>query len=140
MQKPLQDIYTCALFMSFVMLTVFGGIQAVSVLEQSGLVLAGASPVSIALDDMDTLDEGMLAAEGVSVKECEVVYHRASQGNVYLDGYPYLVADREMLTGSKPCLPQLNKTRTIWEICITHFIPAVVKPSLLRVIFDPHAC
>ena len=101
MQKPLQDIYTCALFMSFVMLTVFGGIQAVSVLEQSGLVLAGASPVSIALDDMDTLDEGMLAAEGVSVKECEVVYHRASQGNVYLDGYPYLVADRGDAYGVK---------------------------------------
>ena len=100
-QKPLQDIYTCALFMSFVMLTVFGGIQAVSVLEQSGLVLAGASPVSIALDDMDTLDEGMLAAEGVSVKECEVVYHRASQGNVYLDGYPYLVADRGDAYGVK---------------------------------------
>lgn len=101
MQKPVQNIYTCALFMSFVMLTVFGGIQAVSVLEQSGLVLAAASPVSIALDDMDTLDEDMLAAEGVSVKECEVVYQRASQGNVYLDGYPYLVADRGDAYGVK---------------------------------------
>jgi len=87
--------------MSFVMLTVFGGIQAVSVLEQSVLVLAGASPVSIALDDMDTLDEDMLAAEGVSVKECEVVYQRASQGNVYLDGYPYLVAGRGDAYGVK---------------------------------------
>ena len=101
MQKPVTDIYTCALFMSFVMLTMFGGIQAVSVLEQSGLVLAAASPVSIALDDMDTLDEDMLAAEGVSVKECEVVYQRASQGNVYLDGYPYLLADRGDAYGVK---------------------------------------
>lgn len=100
-QKPVPDIYKCALFMSFVMLTVFGGIQAVSVLEQSVLVLAGASPVSIALDDMDTLDEDMLAAEGVSVKECEVVYQRASQGNVYLDGYPYLVAGRGDAYGVK---------------------------------------
>jgi hypothetical protein len=100
-QKPVQDIYTCALFMSFVMLTVFGGIQAVSVLEHSGLVRAGASPVIIAVDDMDTLDEDMLAAEGVSVKECEVVYHRASQGNVYLDGYPYSVADRGDAYGVK---------------------------------------
>jgi len=100
-QKPVQDIYTCALFMSFVMLTGFGGIQAVSVFEQSGLVLAGASPVVIAVDDMDTLDEDMLAAEGVSVKECEVVYQRASLGNVYLDGYPYSVADRGEAYGVK---------------------------------------
>ena len=100
-QKPVPDIYKCALFMSFVMLTVFGGIQAVSVLEQSVLVLAGASQVIIAVDDMDTLDEDMLAAEGVSVKECEVVYHRASQGNVYLDGYPYSVADRGDAYGVK---------------------------------------
>lgn len=94
-QKPVQDIYKCALFMSFVMLTIIGGIQAVSVLEQSGLVLAGASPVIIAVDDMDTLDEDMLASEGVSVKECEVVYHRASHGGAYLDGYPYLVEHKK---------------------------------------------
>jgi hypothetical protein len=87
--------------MSFVMLTVFGGIQAVSVLEQSGLVLAGAAPVIIVLDDMDTLDEDIFAAEGISVKECEVVYHRASQGNVYLDGYPYSVAARGDAPGVK---------------------------------------
>ena len=95
MQKPVQNIYTCALFMSFVMLTLFGGIQAVSVLEQSGLVLAGASPVMIALDDMDTLDEDMLAAEVVSVKECKVVHQRASHGAAYLDGYPYLVEGKK---------------------------------------------
>ena len=94
MQKPVQPVYTIALLMSFVMLSIFGGIQAVNALQHAGLVLAGVSPVSIALDDMDTLDEDILAIEELSVKECEVVYHRASQGNVYLDGYPYAVADR----------------------------------------------
>jgi len=94
-QKPVQDIYTCALFMSFMMLTIFCGIQAVSVLEHSGLVLAGASPVIMAVDDMDTLDEE------ISVKECEVVYHRASHGGAYIDGYPYLVEDKNLVEDKK---------------------------------------
>ena len=101
MQKPVQPVYTIALLISFVMLSIFGGIQAVNALQHAGLVLAGVSPVSIALDDMDTLDEDMLAAEVVPVKECEVVYQRASQGNVYLDGYPYSVADRRDAYGVK---------------------------------------
>jgi hypothetical protein len=92
-QKPLQNIYTAVLFVSCLTLTVFGGVQAVSVFEQSGLVHTAAPPVIIAVDDMDTLDEGLFAADEISGKECEMVYHRASQGNVYLDGYPYLVAD-----------------------------------------------
>jgi hypothetical protein len=100
-QKPVQDIYTGALSISFVMLTVFGGVQAVRVLEQTGLLHVAASPVSIAGDAIDMLPEDRFAADEMPVKECELVTHRASQGNVYLDGYPYLVAESENASGVK---------------------------------------
>jgi len=100
-QKPVQDIYTSALSISFVMLTVFGGVQAVHVLEQTGLLQVAASPVSMAGDAIDMLAEDMYAADESSVNECELISHRASQGNVFLDGYPYLVAERENASGSK---------------------------------------
>ena len=73
-------------------------------LEQPGLERAAASPSNMTVDDMDTLDEGMLAADAVSVKDCGAVYHRASQTSVYQDGYPYLVTD-----GDNP-----SRTKTLY--------------------------
>lgn len=94
-QKPVQDIYTCVLLVSFAVLIVLGGIQAAGVLQQAGFAPVTASTVTLSADSKDTLDEGVLVYEEVSVKECEVIYHRVSQGGVYLDGYPHLAADRE---------------------------------------------
>ena len=99
MQKPMQDVYTCVLFISFVLLIMFSTVQAMTVLEQTGMVHTGSSLVFKSVDSMDTLDEDMLSGEDESVNECEVIYHRASQGSVYLDGYPYLVAGKEKSPG-----------------------------------------
>lgn len=96
MQKPVQDLYTSALSISFVMLTLFGGVQAVRVLEQTGLLQVAASPVSTGGDAIE-----MFAADEASVNECELVSHPASQGSVYLDGYPHLVVDKENTSGVK---------------------------------------
>ena len=85
MQQSLKDIFRSALFMSFLMLTIVGGVPAVSAPGQSGLVPAGK---------MERPAEEMLASEGISARECEVVYHRTSDGG-YHDGYLYRVEDKK---------------------------------------------
>ena len=100
MQKPTQDIYTCGLFISFVLLIIFSTVRAMTVLEQTGMVHTDSSLAFKSVDSMDTLDEDMLSGEDESINECEVIYHRASQGGVYLDGYPYLVTGKEKSPGA----------------------------------------
>ena len=100
MQKPTQDIYTCGLFISFVLLIIFSTVRAMTVLEQTGMVHADSSLAFKSVDSMDTLDEDILSGEDESINECEVIYHRASQGSVYLDGYPYLVTGKEISPGA----------------------------------------
>lgn len=95
MQKPVQDIYTCGLLAAFGLLVIYGGIQAVGVLERTAAVQTGSAQAFVTTDIMDAPDDDMLAGEEVAAKECEVIYHRASHGSVYLDGYPYLVSDKE---------------------------------------------
>ena len=96
----MQDVYTCVLFISFVLLIIFSTVRAMTVLEQTGMVHTGSSLVFKSVDSMDTLDEDMLSGEDEPVNECEVIYHRASQGGVYLDGYPYLVTGKEESPGA----------------------------------------
>ena len=94
-QKPVQDIVTGALFTAFVLLMVISGVQAVSVLEQSGIVQTDLSLSSVSEESMDEPDADMVTEEGAALNECEVVYHLASYGSVSLDGYPYLAAEKQ---------------------------------------------
>jgi hypothetical protein len=98
-QKPVQDIVTGVLFMAFVLLMAICGVQAVNVLEQSGIVQTELSLASASVDSMDEPDADMVTEEGAALNECEVVYHRASYGSVYLDGYPYLAAEKQYSAG-----------------------------------------
>lgn len=82
-QKSLHDRYTCALFISFVLLIVVCGVPVVSVPAASGPGHAAAVAVM------------MPASDEISVQECEVVYHRTSQGGTYPEGYPYRVEDKK---------------------------------------------
>jgi len=98
-QKPTQDIYTCVLFTSFVLLIIFSTVRAMTVLEQTGMAHTDLSLAFKSVDSMDALDEDMLSGDGEPINECEVIYHRASQGGVYLDGYPYLVTGKDNSPG-----------------------------------------
>lgn len=101
MQKPVQDIYTCGLLAAFGLLLVYGGIQAASVLQHTAVVQADTAQAVVTADIMDAPDDDMLAGEEVATKECEVIYHRVLHGSVYLDGYPYLVSDKDTLSQDK---------------------------------------
>lgn len=87
MQKPMQDIYTAFFFVAFILIIVLAGAQAVTVLEQSGIIQSGISMVSVQSDDLNLSVADMLADDSRGVDDCEVIYHRASQGSEYAVGY-----------------------------------------------------
>ena len=90
MQKPMQDIYTSFFFVAFILIIVLAGVQAVTILDQSEIIQPGISMTSVQTDDLNLSAADMLVDESRGEDECEVIYHRASQGSERAVGYhPY---------------------------------------------------
>jgi len=89
-QKPMQDIYTSLLFVAFILIIALTGVQAVTVLDQSGIIQSGISMTSVHSDDLNLSAVDMMVDENDADDECEVVYHLASRGSEHAVGYyPY---------------------------------------------------
>ena len=90
MQKPMQDIYTALFFVAFILIIVLAGVQAVTVLDQTGIIQSGISVASVQSDDLNLSVADMLVDESRGDDDCEVIYQLASQGSERLVGYhPY---------------------------------------------------
>ena len=90
MQKPMQDIYTSLIFVAFSLIIVLAGVQAVTVLDQTGIIQSGISMTSVQSDDLNLSAVDMTVYESHADDECEVIYHLASQGSEHAVGYhPY---------------------------------------------------
>ena len=90
MQKPMQDIYTSLIFVAFSLIIVLAGVQAVAVLDQTGIIQSDISMTSVQSDDLNLSAVDMTVYESRADDECEVIYQLASQGSEHAVGYhPY---------------------------------------------------
>jgi hypothetical protein len=80
-QKPVQDIYTVVLFAGFFLLFSMTGAMAVTILEQSGMVLSETTLTTVQADNPTAY---IPVYERNGYNDCEVIYHQASQGGEYI--------------------------------------------------------
>jgi hypothetical protein len=85
----MQDIYTSFFFVAFILIIVLAGVQAVTVLDQTGIIQSGISVASVQSDDLNLSAADMLVDESRADDECEIIYQLASQGSEHAVGYPY---------------------------------------------------
>lgn len=82
-QKPLQDIYTAVLFVTFILIMVMAGMQAVAILGQFETVSFDVSQAGINTDNPGTPGASAPEYEGNGYNDCEVIHHQASRGSEY---------------------------------------------------------
>jgi hypothetical protein len=85
-QKPLQDIYTAVLFVTFILIMVMAGVQAVIILDQFGTVSSDISRAGMNTDNPST---PTASVPGYGYNDCEVVHRPASQGSEPSDGHAF---------------------------------------------------
>lgn len=79
MQKPVQDIYTAAIFAALLSLVTVTVVMANTVLQQSGISQSGMARASTKNGDTDVPVAGLALYGSGSFSNCEVIYHLASQ-------------------------------------------------------------
>jgi hypothetical protein len=84
-QKPVQDIYTVVLFAGFLLLLAMTAAMAVTILEQSGMVLSDASLTTVQAANPTAATAYNPVYERNGYNDCEVIYHQASQGGEYAE-------------------------------------------------------
>lgn len=79
-QKPVQDIYTAAIFGAFILLVTMTAVMGNTVLLQSGIVQSGMTRASINSGDIAS-EAGLVVHGAGGLSECEVTYNLVSQGS-----------------------------------------------------------
>jgi len=82
--KPVQDIYTAVLSVSFILLLAMTATTAVTILEQSGMVPSDATLISMQSENPDTAATIIPFHEGIGLTGCGVIYHQVSSGGEYV--------------------------------------------------------
>lgn len=83
-QRPRQDICTVVMFAAFFLLVAMTGATAVTILEQSGIILSGTTLTGVQTGKLKSPATAMPVYEQNGFNECEVIYHQASQGGEYV--------------------------------------------------------
>ena len=82
--KPVQDIYTAVLSVSFILLLAMTGATAVTILEQSGMVPSDATLISMQTENPNAAATIIPVHEGIGLNGCGVIYHQVSSGDEYV--------------------------------------------------------
>ena len=82
-QKPKQNMITVVLFVTAILIVVMAGVMTDRVLEESGIVPPGMTLSRVVTDSANSPPESMPVHEIGSRKDCEVIYHQASQRGEY---------------------------------------------------------
>ena len=86
MLKPKQDIYTSFLLVAFILIIVLAVVQALTILERSGIIRSGTFVTSMQTDNLNLSAANIMATENTDNDGCEIIYHQASRGSEYAVG------------------------------------------------------
>ena len=81
--KPVQDIYTVVIFVTFILLLVVAGMQATTIIEDSGIVQPGISMARVPAARLQVPAIDMPVQESHGYNDCEVIYHQAAWDSEY---------------------------------------------------------
>lgn len=82
-EKPMQDIITVVLFVTFSMLVVLAGVKVVAMLAGAGSAPSGTTLTGVDADTANSSTQYIPLQESGGYNDCEVIYHQASQRGEY---------------------------------------------------------